>query len=280
MTGKGSVGCGAAAHSLMPFLLEERHLVRAARGCMRRRSAPGVDGVTWAGYRDGFRDRLADLGNRLRSGSWQPSGLRPVSVESYTGKVFTVYVPTVEDRIVHRAMRSAVEPVLEQRMLWPWVAGYIRGRNRITALRLAAAHISAGRSWVADIDVADSSGGGSSARLVDQLGRVVADGSYLALFARAVESFPSPLVPGTGLWPVLHHLRFCPVDDVVAASGFPAVRFADNYLVFGCSRAEAKAGFGAVADALAGQGLNVSESKSRIRSPEFALVEDLLLIGG
>ena len=41
------------AHSLMPYLVDVRHLVAAARLCMRRASAPGVDGLTWAGYRRG-----------------------------------------------------------------------------------------------------------------------------------------------------------------------------------------------------------------------------------
>src|SRR5690606_6579041 len=61
-----------APHSLMPYLVDGRHLLIAARLCMRRASAPGADGVSWADYRQGLRERLADLATRLRTGRWQP----------------------------------------------------------------------------------------------------------------------------------------------------------------------------------------------------------------
>jgi hypothetical protein len=78
---------------------------------MRRGSAPGVDGLTWAGYRRGLRDRLAVLAEQLRAGDWTPDPLREVAITSFTGKVFTAAIPTVEDRIVHRAMRLALDPI-------------------------------------------------------------------------------------------------------------------------------------------------------------------------
>lgn len=99
-------------HSLMP-LLDERHLRRAARDCMRRSSSPGMDGMTWAGYRDGFPLRIAELADRLRTGIWLPAPLRTATFPSYVDKQLQVVVPTVEDRIVHRALRAAIEPILE-----------------------------------------------------------------------------------------------------------------------------------------------------------------------
>ncbi|MGH3693462.1 MAG: hypothetical protein ACRDRX_05610 [Pseudonocardiaceae bacterium] len=51
-----------AAHSLMPYLIDPAHLLVAARSGMRRASAPGADGISWGAYRQGLRDRLAELG--------------------------------------------------------------------------------------------------------------------------------------------------------------------------------------------------------------------------
>lgn len=135
-----------AAHSLMPYLVDPVHLVVAARRCMRRASAPGADGVTWADYRQGLRDRLEDLASRLRTGVWSPGPVRHVTITAYTGKVFTAVVPIVENRIVHRAMHAALAPILEARVLADWVSGFRPGRNRITALRQADAHVAAGRA--------------------------------------------------------------------------------------------------------------------------------------
>ncbi len=267
-----------AAHSLMPYLVDPAHLVVAARLCMRRASASGADGMTWGAYRLGLRDRLAQLGQRLRMGVWEPGPLREVAITAYTGKVFAAVVPTVEDRIVHRAMRAAVEPILEARVLADWVSGFRPARNRLTALRQADAHVAAGRGWVADVDVADASEGGTVDELVTWLAEYVTDGSFLAVFRRALIGLPTPLVPGSGLWPVLFHLRLARVDTQLA--GLAVVRFADNYAAFAPDVGAAELAYGRVTQALATVGLSPNQRKSRLRPPHLASPEDLFLIDG
>jgi hypothetical protein len=262
----------------MPYLLEVRHLLRAARLCMRRGSAPGVDGLTWAGYREGLRERLAALSKQLRDGVWAPGPVREVGITSFTGKVFTATIPTVQDRIVHRAMRLALDPILDRRVLCDWVSAYRPGRNRITAVRQADAHVRAGRTWLADVDVAGASAGGSADQFVDWLAEHVTDGRFLSVFRRALLGLPSPLVPGSGLWPVLFHLRLAQVDAIL--DGRPVVRFADNYVAFTTSRAEAVQAFDAIRSALAVIELRSHPDKSSIRPPHMANPEDLFLIDG
>ncbi|MGH3834058.1 MAG: reverse transcriptase domain-containing protein [Pseudonocardiaceae bacterium] len=267
-----------AAHSLMPYLVDPVHLVAAARSCMRRASAPGADGMTWGAYRQGLRNRLAQLGQRLRIGVWEPGPLRDVAITAYTGKVFTAVVPTVEDRIVHRAIRAAVEPILEARALADWVSGFRPARNRITALRQADAHVAAGHGWVADVDVGGASEGGTVEELVGWLAEYVTDGSFLAVFRRALAGLPTPLVPGSGLWPVLFHLRLSRVDAHLG--GLAVVRFADNYAVFAPDASAAEVAYGRITQALATLGLRPNQRKSGLRPPHLASPEDLFLIDG
>lgn len=266
------------AHSLMPYLIDESHLLTAARCCMRRASAPGADGVSWATYRQGLRDRLADLGARLRSGVWTPGPLKEVAITAYTGKVFTAVVPTVEDRIVHRAMRAALDPILETSVLADWVSGYRPGRNRVTALRQADAYVEAGLPWVADIDVAGASEGGTVEELVAALAEHVTDGTFLSAFRRAVTGLPTPLVPGSGLWPVLFHLRLARVDAQL--DGLAIVRFADNYAAFAAEQDTAKRAYYRIVTVLAVAGLRPNARKSAVRPPHLASPEELFLIDG
>ncbi|WP_203717085.1 reverse transcriptase domain-containing protein [Asanoa siamensis] len=262
----------------MPYLVDLRHLMTAARLCMRRAAAPGVDGLTWAGYRQGLRDRLTILAERLRSGEWTPHPSREVGITSFAGKVFTAAIPTVEDRIVHRAIRLALEPILEHRVLRDWVSAYRPGRNRITALRQADEHVRAGRAWLADIDVAGASAGGDTEQFVGWLAEHVTDGTFLAVFRRALLGLPTPLVPGSGLWPVLFHLRLSQVDTIL--DGRPLIRFADNYIAFTRSRSHAAEAFDAITAALAHVDLAPNARKSSIRPPHLANPEDLFLIDG
>ena len=269
---------GPVTHSLMPYLIEERHLVAAARSCMRRAGAPGEDGLTWAGYRHGMRDRLKTLADQLRGGTWAPSPVREVAITSYTGKVFPAVIPNVQDRIVHRAMRRALDPILDQLVLQEWVSAYRPQRNRITALRHAELHLRAGCRWVADVDVAGASTGGTVEQFVDWLAAHVTDGAFLATFRRALDGLPSPLVPGSGLWPVLFHLRMSRVDAELTDRA--VVRFADNYLLFTGTRPDATEAYEALTAALTVVGLHPHPGKSRIRPPYQANTEDLFLIDG
>lgn len=232
--------------------------------------------MTWAQFREIAGQRIPELARALRAGTWEPQPVRPLTVTTYTGKLMPAAIPTVQDRVVHGALRAAAEPVLEAWAFHDWVSGYRPKRNRITAVRQAARHMGAGRSWVVDVDVQRVSEGGGVEEVIGWLASYVKDGAFLARFATALRGLPSPLVPGTGLWPLLLNLRLHQVD--VPLSDLPVVRFADNYCVFASSEAEAELSMTRIVQALASVGLSHHPDKSRIRA--VVNPEDLFLIGG
>ncbi|WP_019632253.1 hypothetical protein [Actinomadura atramentaria] len=262
-----------AAHSLMPLLVDPARLKRCARACMRRPAGPGADGVTWARYRDGLDARIAELAARLRDGTWRPGPVRAVSLPSY-GKDLALAVPTVGDRVVHRALRTAAEPVLESDAYPPWMFGWRRRAGRVDALAVAARHLAAGRVWVADLDVAAATSGADLDETVSWLARFVRDGSFLAVVRRALAALPVPLAPGSGLTPLLTNLRLVPVDRRL--DGMAVVRVTDNYTVFCSTRRAAECSAETVADALAASGLTPNRAKSKVWRPN---PEDLYLAG-
>lgn len=110
--------------------------------------------MTWASLRHEASTLLPQLAQQLADATWQPGLLREVEIVTYTGKRMPTFVPPVIDRLVHRAMRNTIEPILEAHAFQDWVSGFRPGRSRITALRQAAAHRQDGYRWVADLDVA------------------------------------------------------------------------------------------------------------------------------
>src|SRR5262249_4040079 len=144
---------GPAAHSLMPLVADAARLKHAARALMRHRSAPGSDGLTWAGYRRDLDARISDLATRLRSGTWQPAPVRPVPWRS-RAKLRAAAVPPHEDRLGPGALRLAAEPVLTRDASPAWMYGWRPPAGRVEAVTAAAEHLAAGRTWVADLDVA------------------------------------------------------------------------------------------------------------------------------
>jgi RNA-directed DNA polymerase len=260
----------------MPLLSGTAHLRRAARDCMRRRSARGADGMSWAGYRENLAARIAALSAVQSDGTWRPGPLRHVEITTYAGKAFSAVIPTVEDRIVQRAMRGAVEPVLEARAFRDWVSGYRPGRSRITAVRTAAAYLGAGLPWIADVDVEQAAAGSDVEQVIGWLAEYVKDGSFLSRFRVALEGLPSPLTPGTGFQPMLLNLRLSRADAHLG--GLAVVRFADNYCAFAGSEAGAREAFEAITAALAAGGMRPHPVKSRVRAATNP--EDLFLIAG
>ncbi|GAA2685889.1 MULTISPECIES: reverse transcriptase domain-containing protein [Actinosynnema] len=257
-------------------LLSEKRLRDALRKCGRRGASSGADGVSMAALRKLSQELLPRLAEQLATGTWRPEPVREVTFSAYTGKVMTVAIPTARDRVVHRALRDAMEPILETAVLRDWVSGYRPGRNRITALRQAAAFHDAGFRAVADVDVASTSEGATVDEVVGWCAEHIHDGSFLALIRTALSAMPYPIAPGSGLAPMLINLRLSRADAHL--DGLRVVRFVDNYVAFEPDRDHARSAFARITDALARSGLRPNGSKSRVR--ERANVEDLFLIGG
>ncbi|MGI5213824.1 RNA-directed DNA polymerase (Reverse transcriptase) [Plantactinospora sp. CA-290183] len=262
-----------ASHTLMPLIADPRRLKQVARALMRRPTTPGADQITWAEYRRGLDNRLNTLAERLHAGQWRP-GLTQVRSWPSWGKTMTICVPTVEDRVVHRAIRTAVEPVLDQDAYPPWLYGWRPRAGRLHAVAAAARHLNTGRTAVADLDVAAATVGATSSELIDQLARWVHDGAVLTLVRRILDALPTPLAPGGGLTPMLTNLRLIPVDEQLTQ--LTLIRVTDNYTAFCCSWPEAEAAASRISAALAARGLRANPTKSKVWHPN---PEDLYLAG-
>jgi hypothetical protein len=239
---------------------------------MRSSGAPGADGLSWKQYRHGLHDRIDDLSRRLSHHRWQPGPLREEQLE-LTDKSLSMVIPTVEDRIVHRALRHCVEPVLEAAAYHDWVYGWRPRRDRVDALTHAATMILS-RPWVADLDVAAATAGATLEDTIDGVARYVSDGSVLAVLRSALAALPQPLAPGSGLTPMLTNLRLVPADGHLA--DLSVLRVTDNYAVLTADEGSAAHAFARVTDALAASGLRANPRKSKIWRPN---AEDLFLAG-
>jgi RNA-directed DNA polymerase len=259
----------------MWFISSPERLRRAARRCMRRAASPGSDGMTWAQYRSNMGDRLARLAKQLAEDTWRPKPPRLVEIEDFGGKRFTIVVPTVEERIVHRILREGVETVVEPGGLCSFVHGYRPHRNRVTAVRQAA-ELLRQNSFVFDADIEKVSAGGTVDSVIDSVARFISDGEFLLRVRRALNGLPEPLMPGSGIAPLLINLRLTPVD--LAISHLKVVRFSDNYCLFAERASGAEAARERLLEALAVQGLRVAKKKCRMRAVPNP--EDLFLICG
>ena len=123
----------------------------------RKRSAVGVDGggVTAAQYETALEANLTSLLERFQSGRYRAPGVRRVHIpKAGVGKqTRPIGIPTLEDKVLQRAVVMALEPMYEQDFL-DCSYGFRPGRGAHQALeRLWRGLMDIGGGGVVDLDI-------------------------------------------------------------------------------------------------------------------------------
>jgi retron-type reverse transcriptase len=86
-------------------------LLRASFFDLKKNAAPGVDGVTWEGYRSGLEMRLADLYGRIHRGAYRAQPSRRQYIDKPDGGQRPLGIAALEYKIVHLAVRVVLEQI-------------------------------------------------------------------------------------------------------------------------------------------------------------------------
>jgi len=83
---------------------------------LRRDAAPGVDGQTFQDYQANLDANLRSLLERAKSGTYRAPPVRRVYIPKGSGSLETrpIGIPTLEDKILQRAVVMALESIYEQ----------------------------------------------------------------------------------------------------------------------------------------------------------------------
>ncbi len=73
---------------------------------LKRRAAPGVDGVTWQEYEADLGRRLADLHGRIHRGAYRPQPSRRAWIPKADGRQRPLAIAALEDKMASRAGES------------------------------------------------------------------------------------------------------------------------------------------------------------------------------
>jgi group II intron reverse transcriptase/maturase len=121
----------------------------------RKDGAVGVDGVTAAEYEERLQENLSDLLERFKSGRYRAPPVRRMHIpkDGTKGKTRPIGIPTLEDKVLQRAVLMVLEPVYEQDFL-DCSYGFRPGRSAHQALdALWKGVMGIGGGWVIDLDI-------------------------------------------------------------------------------------------------------------------------------
>ena len=120
---------------------------------LKKRAAPGVDGLTWADYAADLDRNLTDLHARIHSGAYRALPSRRQYIPKADGKQRPLGIAALEDKIVQAAVVAILTPIYEAEFLG-FSYGFRPGRGQHDALDALAYGINARKiNWILDADI-------------------------------------------------------------------------------------------------------------------------------
>src|ERR1700731_1013156 len=87
--------------------------LRTAFYALKRKAAPGVDGMMWQDYEAGLELRMEDLHGRIHRGSYRPQPSRRAYIDKADGKQRPLAIAALEDKIVQGATVIVLNAIYE-----------------------------------------------------------------------------------------------------------------------------------------------------------------------
>jgi group II intron reverse transcriptase/maturase len=120
---------------------------------LKKRAAPGIDGVTWAEYSENYEAKIADLHSRVHRGTYRAQPSKRTWIPKLDGKLRPLGIAALEDKIVQRAVRTVLECIYEEDFL-----GFSYGYRPRRSGHLALGALSTGIwrkkvNWILDADI-------------------------------------------------------------------------------------------------------------------------------
>ena len=127
--------------------------LRVAYRALKRKAAPGIDGVTWADYEADLEPRLTNLHDRVHSGAYRPQPSRRTYIPKADGKQRPLAVAALEDKIVQGATVLVLNAIYEEDFLG-FSYGFRPGRGPHDALDALAVGIASRKvNHIVDADI-------------------------------------------------------------------------------------------------------------------------------
>jgi group II intron reverse transcriptase/maturase len=121
----------------------------------RKDGAPGVDGQTWHDYAKDLEANLQSLLDRAKSGTYRAPPVRRVHIpkSGSTTETRPIGIPTLEDKVLQRAVVMLLEPIYEQDFD-PGSYGFRPQRSAHAALEdLRKRTMASGGGWILEVDI-------------------------------------------------------------------------------------------------------------------------------
>jgi RNA-directed DNA polymerase len=191
-------------------------LREAYRMAKRNNGAPGIDGVTFEDIEAaGLEAFLKGICGELVSGTYRPMRNRRRDIPKDKGKVRTLGIPTIRDRVVQGALKLILDPVFEADFQ-AGSYGYRPKRTAQAAVNLVAEAVVSNKTRVIDVDLKAYFDNVRHDLLLKKVAERVNDARVMALLHLILKAGGKRGVPQGGvISPLLSNIYLNEVDKML-----------------------------------------------------------------
>jgi RNA-directed DNA polymerase len=158
--------------------------LRPAFYALKRKAAPGVDGMTWQDYEADLEPRLRDLHERVHRGAYRPQPSRRTYIPKADGKQRPLAIAALEDKIAQGATVMVLNAIYEGDFCG-LSYGFRPGRGPHDALDALCVAINTRKvNWIVDADIQNFFGSVSQDWLVRFLEHRIGDKRIIRLIRK------------------------------------------------------------------------------------------------
>jgi group II intron reverse transcriptase/maturase len=255
--------------------------LRASYYALKREAAAGIDGETWQHYGENLEENLRDLAGRLKREAYRAKPVKRAFIPKADGRQRPLGVPTLEDKLVQRALAEVMGAIYETDFLG-FSYGFRPRRSQHQALDALTVAISARKvKWVLDADVRSFFDTLEHGWLVKFIEHRIADRRVVRLIKKWLTAgvledgkrivSEEGTVQGGSISPLLANIYLHYVFDLwvqkwrrSARGDVIVVRYADDFVMGFERREEAERFLAELRERFAGFGLALHPEKTRL----------------
>lgn len=262
-------------HSLVDKVYKRKNLELAWERVRRNKGGGGVDGQSLEEFKESVDEYLDRLHEELKTDTYAPQPVRQhlIPKAGQPGKLRSLGIPTIYDRVCQQALLNRLEPIFEL-VFDEANFGYRKGRSAKDALGKVWKEVKEGNEWIVDADLKDFFGSVDHEKLMTLMNQRISDSRVLRLIEKMLTagcSVRGKLVPteqgtpqGGVVSPLLSNVLLTPFDCEMRRKGYRLTRYADDWVVTCKSKAAAKAALSAATRILMQLGVALHSEKTRI----------------
>jgi group II intron reverse transcriptase/maturase len=234
---------------LIEEILRASNLTLASKEVIRNKGAGGIDGMSVKDLEEYLSKNRETLINQIRSQTYIPQPIRGKDIPKGNGKVRTLGIPTVVDRMLQQAVLRIIMPQYEY-MFSSYSYGFRPKRNTHQAVAKSLEYINSGYQSIVEIDLKGFFDEVNHVVLLQLLYRKIKCKATMTLIRRwlrvPIEQNGKLVkrrkgVPqGSPISPLLSNIILHELDAYMEEQGMKFVRYADDFSIYCKTKSQAK----------------------------------------